>query len=172
MPRRIRAHFVCLAPCLLILILAPSTMAQAVFRNAAPDLRAVVHRSGTIFVGKVVSIEPPTGPCCLTSVRVTFMVEQAMRGDVIVGEHFSIREWPGLWTAGPRYRVGERLVLFLYPPSKLGLTSPVDGKWGRVPVTRDGVIRLWPTWKQIVPAALHADVPRFARAVRRLAEER
>jgi hypothetical protein len=168
MPRRIRVHLVCLAPCLL-LFLAPSTIAQAVFRNVAPDLRAVVHRSGTIFVGNVTSIEPPSGPCCLTAVRITFKVEQAMRGDVRVGEPFSIREWPGLWTAGPRYRVGERLVLFLYPPSKLGLTSPVAGKWGRVRVTHDGVIELWPTWKQIV---LHADVPRFALAVRRLAEER
>jgi hypothetical protein len=171
MPRTIRTLLLCLTPCLLFLI-APCAAAQAVFRNAAPNLRAVVRRSGTIFVGKVTSIESPRSPCCLNMVRVTFSVEQAMRGDIHVGEHFSIREWAGLWSAGPRYRIGERLVLFLYPPSKLGLTSPVDGKWGRVPVGRDGVIQLWPAWKQIVPPALQSDVPLFARAVRRLAEER
>jgi hypothetical protein len=171
MPRRIRTHPVCLA-LFLFSILAPSAIAQAVFRNTAPALPAVVGRSGIIFVGKVTSIESSRETCCLATVRVTFHVEQAMRGDVRVGEQFSIREWAGLWSGGPRYRVGERLVLFLYPPSKLGLTSPVAGKWGRVPVTRDGAIQLWPSWKQIVPPELHSDVPRFARAVRRLAEER
>jgi len=58
MPRRIRTPLVCLVPCL-FLILAPSIVAQAAFRNAAPDLRAVVRRSGTIFVGKVTQIEGP-----------------------------------------------------------------------------------------------------------------
>lgn len=171
MPRRIRNLVFCLAT-FLFLILTPPAYTQALPRLPAPDLRAVVRRSGTIFVGRVTSIETPHKTCCLTAVRVTFRVEQAMRGDVRVGEHFSIREWSGLWNAGPRYRIGERLVLFLYPTSKLGLTSPVAGKWGRVPVARDGVIQLWPAWKQIVPPALHNDVPRFARAVRRLAEER
>lgn len=46
----------------------------------------------------------------------------------------------GLWEAGERYRRGERVVLFLYPPSKLGLTSPVEGPSGHLVVDSGGQI--------------------------------
>ena len=50
----------------------------------------------------------------------------------------TIREWAGLWNTGERYETGERVLLFLYPKSKLGLTSPVGGKLGRYAVDAAG----------------------------------
>jgi len=68
---------------------------------------------------------------------VTFQVEQVLRGPR-AGQRFSIREWPGLWVSGERYRVGQGMTLFLYPPSRVGFSSPVDGGAGRFKVDRDG----------------------------------
>jgi hypothetical protein len=47
-----------------------------------------------------------------------------------------------LWSAGQRYRVGERVLLFLYPRSKLGLTSCVGGQIGRFAVDSWGRVLL------------------------------
>jgi hypothetical protein len=63
-------------------------------------------------------------------VAVTFRVERPLRG-AIPGDSFTILQWLGLWAAGQRYVVGEHVLLFLYPPSKLGLTSAVAGPMGR-----------------------------------------
>jgi hypothetical protein len=52
----------------------------------------------------------------------------------------TIHEWAGLWTSGERYRVGQHVLLFLYSPSKLGLTSPVAGGMGRFPMDSRGQI--------------------------------
>ena len=83
-----------------------------------------------IFAGKVLRVRrvPAENLRDLETVEISFHVETAIRG-VRTGQTLSIREWAGLWVAQPRYRVGERVVLFLYPPSQLGLTSPVaDGR--------------------------------------------
>ena len=48
----------------------------------------------------------------------------------------------GLWSSGQRYRVGERVLLFLYPPSKLGLTSAVGAEIGRFNVDPLGRVLL------------------------------
>jgi hypothetical protein len=75
------------------------------------------------------------------STMITFQVEDALRG-VKAGQHLTIREWAGLWTGKERYRVGERVLLFLYPLSKLGLTSPVAGPMGRFAIDPQGRIAL------------------------------
>ena len=65
-------------------------------------------------------------------VRITFLVEEALRG-ATPGEPLTVSEWDGLWTSGDRYRVGEDLLLFLYPPSgDLGLTTTVEGTRWRI----------------------------------------
>ncbi|MGA8618051.1 MAG: hypothetical protein WB660_05965 [Candidatus Sulfotelmatobacter sp.] len=66
-----------------------------------------------------------------------------MRG-ASIGEKLTIHEWAGLWTRGERYRVGERVLLFLYSPSRLGLTSPVAGAIGRFAIDSEGKIVLAP----------------------------
>ena len=77
--------------------------------------------------------------------QITFRVEQAIRG-VRNGQVLAIREWAGLWNSGDRYRPGERLLLFLYKPSKFGLTSPVGGPMGRFPVDSGGNVILENGW--------------------------
>jgi hypothetical protein len=95
----------------------------------------MVRASGLIFSGTVTAIErrPTTNPQALETVAVTFHVENAIRG-AIPGESLTISQWMGLWTSGQRYRVGEHVVLFLYPRSRLGLTSSVAGPMGRFEV--------------------------------------
>jgi len=62
-----------------------------------------------------------------------------MRG-AAPGQSLTIHEWAGLWSSGERYRVGERVLLFLYSPGKLGLTSPVAGAMGRFAIDSRGRI--------------------------------
>ena len=92
----------------------------------------IVRASGTIFAGTVTKIEhgPARGGRAIATVAVTFRVERPLRG-AIPGDSFTILQWLGLWAAGQRYVVGEHVLLFLYPPSKLGLTSAVAGPMGR-----------------------------------------
>jgi len=106
--------------------------------------RPVTRSSGYIFAGTVKSVEriAPKGNGVAT-VQVNFHVDQAMRG-VRTGQTLTIREWAGLWESGERYRPGERVLLFLYPPSKLGLTSPIRGPLGRFRIGPDGQIVLDP----------------------------
>lgn len=115
-------------------------------------LPQIVRPAGIIFSGHVTSIrradsfvERADGHAALPSGQsaaatlVTFQVEHGLRG-ATTGQSLTIREWAGLWTARERYRVGERVLLFLYPPSKFGLTSPVSGLMGRFAIDPQGGI--------------------------------
>jgi hypothetical protein len=95
----------------------------------------IAQVAGTIFSGTVTTItrRPATHSQSIETVAVTFHVETAIRGST-PGEDLTISQWIGLWSNGQRYRVGERVLLFLYPPSKLGLTSCVAGSMGRFAV--------------------------------------
>lgn len=106
---------------------------------AVSNLRLLNRSAGYIFDGTVVSVEPvaPVDTSGVAAVQITFRVEQAFRG-ARFGQVLAIREWAGLWTSGERYRPGERLLLFLYRPSKLGFTSPVGGPLGRFTVDSGG----------------------------------
>src|SRR6266568_4925315 len=98
--------------------------------GSTPSLRQMTRDSGYIFAGKVTGIERVADSLTadVSTVRITFQVEQGIRG-VRTGQTLVIREWVGLWEQGERYRLGERVLLLLYRPSQLGLTSPVAGPW-------------------------------------------
>ncbi len=106
---------------------------------ATSSLRLLARDAGYIFDGTVLSVQRVVQNELgnVGTVEITFRVEQAMRG-TRPGQVLTIREWAGLWDAGERYRPGERLLLFLYSPSKLGLTSPVGGPSGRFAVDANG----------------------------------
>src|SRR5437660_7852226 len=100
------------------------------------------RNSGYIFSGTVLKIQRTTaGENAIAFTQVSFRVDQAIRG-VRAGEILTIREWSGLWDSGERYRPGERVLLFLYPVSKLGFTSPVGGALGRFAVDHAGKIHI------------------------------
>jgi hypothetical protein len=142
------------------------------------DLRLIAHAAGTIFSGTVISItrRPATRGQTVETVAITFHIENAIRG-ATPGEDFTVSQWIGLWSGGQRYRVGERVLLFLYPPSKLGLTSSVAGPMGRFTLDR---------WGRVLLSAQHLSAFRtdpvlggksrvrfsdFALAVQRASEE-
>jgi len=111
------------------LLLVPLASAQD-----TADLRPLARDAGIIFSGTVQKIEPAASaaPGDIGLVRITFLVTDALRG-ATPGKPLTFSEWDGLWTSGDRYRVGEELLLFLYPPSgDLGLTTTVAGTRGRI----------------------------------------
>jgi hypothetical protein len=106
--------------------------------------RPLTRSAGYIFSGTVKSVERAAAKRnSVATVLITFHVDQAMRG-VRTGQMLAIREWAGLWESSERYRPGEHVLLFLYPPSKLGLTSPVGGPWGRFRIDPSGRVILNP----------------------------
>jgi hypothetical protein len=136
--------------CVLIFFLSMTVPVQAESRSStaavrAEQIRPLVRAAGVIFSGRVSSVRliPAALPGTVTTVEVHFRVEHGFRG-VRDGSDLAIREWPGLWAAQPRYRVGERVTLFLYPPSSAGLTSWVGGPRGRLAVDSGGRILLGP----------------------------
>ena len=138
----------------------------------------MIRAAGLIFSGTVIRIErqPATPGQSVETVKVTFRVDNALRG-TMPGDTLTVSQWIGLWSSGQRYRVGEHILLFLYAPSKLGLTSSVAGSLGRFPIDRWGSIL--PSPQQLL--ALQKDpvlggksrlrFSDFALAVRRASEE-
>ncbi len=132
----------------------------------------VIRAAGMIFSGRVTAITAARASAQeMPTVSITFRVENALRG-VTRGQSLTIHEWAGLWTGGERYRVGERVLLFLYPPSRIGLTSPVAGTLGRFPVDSRGYVLFQPQHLQAFWAdpglggKTSMSVAGFARAVR------
>ena len=118
-------------------ITSPGTASEAI------SFRLIARATGTIFSGTVISIarRPATRGQTVETVAITFHIENAIRG-ATPGQDFTISQWIGLWSGGQRYRVGERVLLFLYPQSKLGLTSSVAGPMGRFTLDRRGRVLL------------------------------
>lgn len=102
------------------------------------ELRMILPNSGQIFSGTVLRVQHhnSTSSGALATTAIQFRVDEAIRG-VRKGHIVVVTEWGGLWQSGEQYRPGQRVLLFLYPPSKLGLTSPVAGA-GRLAVNRSG----------------------------------
>jgi hypothetical protein len=112
-------------------------------RLGVPTFQHLTRNSGYIFSGTVksVSMLEPDSLNSIGSIKITFHVENAVRG-VRKGQMLVVREWAGLWESGEHYRVGERVALFLFRPGKLGLTSPVGGVLGRFPLDPYGRVLL------------------------------
>jgi len=103
----------------------------------------LVRSAGMVFSGTVKNIErrPATSGHAVETVAITFHIDNAIRG-ANAGEDLTISQWIGLWSSGQRYHVGERVLLFLYPPSKLGLTSCIAGPIGRFELDARGRVLL------------------------------
>jgi hypothetical protein len=127
-----------------------------------PPLTQVIQASGYIFQGTVTQVRwiKAKNPQDVASVQITFRVTQGIRG-VQAGQMLSVREWAGLWDRGERYQPDQRVVLFLYHPSKLGLTSPVAGPLSKFVVETNGAIQLNEQQRILLSGE-----PRFAPAIR------
>lgn len=122
------------ASCLL-LVAATVSAQSAPPRTVDEALHRMSDEAGVIFAGQVMAVRRQPGKNGASGVvEVEFRVDQAVRG-CTAGEPYLLREWAGLWAGGARrYRVGERLLMFLRAPSASGLSSPVDGMDGAVPI--------------------------------------
>lgn len=121
--------------------------AAGVPATADAVIEEMARASGAIFVGRVAAIRRPVGmagsgeDAAEGVVEVDFLVDEGVRG-AATGTVYTLREWAGLWSASggaERYRVGQRLLVFLYPADAAGLSSPVRGRDGAVPVRGSGI---------------------------------
>ncbi len=142
------------------------------------DFPQLARAAGLIFSGTVTGIvkHPATGAQTVETVTISFHVENAIRGTV-PGADVTISQWIGTWSNEQRYRVGERLLLFLYPQSRLGLTSCVGGQLGRFLVDPMHRVTLSPQHllafraDPILGGKSRAPLSDFARAVGRAEEK-
>jgi hypothetical protein len=138
----------------------------------------IARAAGTIFAGTVTTVarHPATGGEAIETVAITFHVDNAIRG-ATPGETITVLQWMGLWSSGQRYRIGERVLLFLYPPSKLGLTSCVAASLGRFRIDPVGRVLLSAEHLSafrtdpVLGGRSRVSLSDFALAVRRATEE-
>jgi hypothetical protein len=103
-------------------------------RTVEDVLHGMSDEADVIFVGQVVAIRPHDGDGLGSGfVEIDFEVDQAIRG--CAGGAYALREWAGLWAGDAnRYRVGQRLLMLLHAPGASGLSSPVGGLDGAIPI--------------------------------------
>jgi hypothetical protein len=128
-----------------------AALRQAGGSEAAANLRSLAQRAGTIVAARVVQVRPGTHPAyprvgvTFVTLRVTEAFKGAAPGDFTFMQIGHAGDTPPPAGAAnflllpdlPSYRPGEEILLFLYPPSDAGLTSPVDGLRGKFPLARD-----------------------------------
>ena len=98
-------------------------------------LHQMSDAAGVIFAGEVTAIRQRAGENGASGVvEVDFRVDEAIHG-CSAGGIYTLREWAGLWAGGDaRYRAGQRLLMFLHAPGAGGMSSPVGGADGVVPL--------------------------------------
>ena len=143
------------------------------------EFSILAHTASAIFSGTVTRLESRpavNGSQTVGTVNITFHVETALRG-AARGREFTISEWIGLWHSGQRYRIGERVLVFLYPRSKVGLTSCVSGPIGRFELDSQNRVLFSPQQLSIfrkdpvVGGKSRVPFSDFASAVRQASEE-
>jgi hypothetical protein len=104
-----------------------------------PDTEAALHAmtrlAGVIFAGRVIRVRrrAGVGGGGAGTVEIEFAVENAIRG--VAGDSYTLREWAGLWQAGDEpFRVGQRYLMLLHAPGASGLSSPIGGADGAIPI--------------------------------------
>jgi hypothetical protein len=126
-----------------VLAMAALPMAPLAHGQAAPVAQPqtvvdVLHqlsdKADVIFAGQVLAIRRTKGGV----VEVEFRVDQGIRG-CTAGTAYVLHEWAGLWAGdNQRYRVGQRLLMLLHAPSAAGISSPVGGLDGAIPIRQGG----------------------------------
>ncbi len=123
---------------------APRNAGIAPQKTAEDVLAELVKGAGVIFVGQVYAIRVPEGQTnpgtsgglhssSPNVVEVEFRVDQGVRGPS-VGDPYVLRESEDQWRSDQsRLPLHQRAIVFLYPPDKQGLSSPVGGTVGIIP---------------------------------------
>lgn len=129
------------------------------------------RRAGMIFAGTVLTSTPPATtmdrvvPAAVPAVQLSFRVDRAIAG-VKRGQVLTIHEWTGAWSMHRPMRRGQHILVFLYPPSRLGLTSPVGGSLGQVALDAGGNNVAKEAQKWSAPGIGTVSVIQLERAIR------
>ncbi len=103
--------------------------------DARAGLTDMAGRAAVVFAGHVTRVDQVDGA---GYVDVTFKVDEAVKGCGKLGIYV-VREWAGLWRDNVnRYRVGERLLMLLSGRGRSGMSAPLDGGTGRIPIVGGG----------------------------------
>lgn len=125
--------------CALVVLLAASGGRAQMAAEATPAttedaLHAMMQQAAVIFAGQVVGVRRMSGIYGASGVvEIQFAVDDAVRG--VSGSRYTLREWAGLWAGGDQpLRAGQRYLMLLHAPSAAGLSSPVGGMDGAIPI--------------------------------------
>jgi hypothetical protein len=141
MGRILRTSFLPRALSIAALLTAPLAHGQVAPTEPVVQPQTVVDilhqfsdKADVIFAGQVLAIRRPNGGV----VEVEFRVDQSIRG-CMAGTPYILREWAGLWAGdNQRYPVGQRLLMLLHAPSAAGMSSPIGGLDGAIPIRQGG----------------------------------
>ena len=121
-------------------------------RVLGPQWKQLSRRAGMIFAGTVLTAATQTAttqtpvtdravpagvPATTPAVQLTFRVDRAIAG-VEQGQILTIHEWAGAWSMHRPMSSGQHILIFLYPLSRLGFTSPVGGSLGQFALDPSG----------------------------------
>lgn len=108
--------------------------AAAAPQSVEDVLHQMSDRADIIFIGEVTAIRPhDDGGMAAGFVEVDFRIDQAIRG--CTGGTYVLKEWAGLWSGDARrYQTGRRLLMLLHAPGASGMSSPVGGMDGAIPI--------------------------------------
>ena len=96
-----------------------------VFESIPLNLEEITKSSDRIFAGRCIKKEEIENDpeSSLTVIKYTFKITDGIKGTINKKE-ITFRQWkPTVRTGG--YKVGKKYIIFLYPDSNIGLTSPV-----------------------------------------------
>lgn len=94
-------------------------------------LHAMSQQAAVIFFGHVVAVRQPRTTSGILEIE--FVVDDAIRG--VRGGTYLLREWAGLSPAGESpLRAGQQYLMLLHAPGPSGLSSPVGGQDGVIPI--------------------------------------
>lgn len=109
----------------------PLRAGPAIPEAAAAVLRTYSELAGVIFAGHVVEVQRHDA---VGYVDVVFAIDRPVRGCEGL-KRYVLREWAGLWGVDPpRYGVGQRLLMILAPRGPAGMSAPLGGMAGRIPM--------------------------------------
>ncbi len=114
---------------------------QAPPASADDALHAMSDAAGVVFTGTVTAVRRPQLPDASPArvVEIDFAVTDSIRG--VSGPNYTLREWAGLWAANDQpLRLGQRYLMLLHAPNAAGLSSPVGGADGAIPVRGVGPV--------------------------------
>lgn len=125
--------------CFFLMAIAVLCHKQVDGREIEIDLEKMVKSAGTIFSGRCIDVQNGVHPD-YQNVNVKFVEFDIL--DVLegrVGDRLKFMQFGnGIeMPHAPKYRKGENVLLFLYPASQYGFTSPVGGHQGKFSIKTD-----------------------------------